>query len=640
MVLTGKQALDYSGGVSAEDNFGIGGYERIMGPNGQAQYWAPDLAGACRMLLAHYEHTYVAPGERFPRRADTADPIDRDVRAAAARAPRTRRCAASATCFSDEANPGRKKPFDIRSVMRAVGRRRPPAARALGRDARRRDRGRLGRPPRRLAGVRARHRVAPAAARTARCRPTAPSSGPRARCSRARRRRSPARSTPPAAAGRSSCWPTSPASTARPSRCASWQLEYGAEIGRAVVNFRGPIVFCVVSRYHGGAFVVFSQRLNDELEAVARRGRARLGDRRRRPPRPSCSRARSTRRTRADPRIARSTADRGRRGRRAPALRAERAALWAEVRAEKLGELAAEFDAAHSVERAVRMGSVSRIVDAGRAAPVPDRRRRARHAPRTRRWTGAMAAGLADPLASLTSPPATAGSARASARVLAGLRVDKRRDGLAPRPLDGQGRARRVARRGPGALEVAGRRRRRARGVARRRARCRSRSRSATAPGARSPRCGRAGRRRLRPRAARAAQRRRSCATGWRRRSRRSSAGDPHRGCPNLVWTAKEAAAKVRREGLRLDVRSAVTRLEDGQPGRLAADRGRVDGRGPRDPRLVAGGEPVRDGGREGAGRAAAHTPASRSVGVAARSAGGLRTGVRATPDGGRLRRP
>jgi 4'-phosphopantetheinyl transferase len=30
---------------------------------------------------------------------------------------------------------------------------------------------------------------------------------------------------------------------------------------------------------------------------------------------------------------------------------------------------------------------------------------------------------------------------------------------------------------------------------------------------------------------------------------------------PNLVWTAKEAAAKVRREGLRLDVRSAITRL-------------------------------------------------------------------------------
>ncbi|HEY0453772.1 biotin/lipoyl-containing protein, partial [Actinophytocola sp.] len=31
MVLTGKQSLDFSGGVSAEDNFGIGGYDRVMG---------------------------------------------------------------------------------------------------------------------------------------------------------------------------------------------------------------------------------------------------------------------------------------------------------------------------------------------------------------------------------------------------------------------------------------------------------------------------------------------------------------------------------------------------------------------------------------------------------------------------------
>ena len=67
MVLTGKQSLDYSGGVWAEDNFGIGGYDRIMGPNGQAQYWAPDLSGAVDVLLAHYAHTYRAPGERFPR---------------------------------------------------------------------------------------------------------------------------------------------------------------------------------------------------------------------------------------------------------------------------------------------------------------------------------------------------------------------------------------------------------------------------------------------------------------------------------------------------------------------------------------------------------------------------------------------
>ena len=52
MVLTGKQALDFSGGVSAEDNFGIGGFDRVMGPNGQAQYWAPTLEEACHAPAA------------------------------------------------------------------------------------------------------------------------------------------------------------------------------------------------------------------------------------------------------------------------------------------------------------------------------------------------------------------------------------------------------------------------------------------------------------------------------------------------------------------------------------------------------------------------------------------------------------
>ncbi len=79
MVLTGKQALDFSGGVSAEDNLGIGGFERIMGPNGQAQYSATDIESACEILFRHYDHTYVVPGERFPRRATTGDPLDRDV---------------------------------------------------------------------------------------------------------------------------------------------------------------------------------------------------------------------------------------------------------------------------------------------------------------------------------------------------------------------------------------------------------------------------------------------------------------------------------------------------------------------------------------------------------------------------------
>ncbi len=119
MVLTGKQALDFAGGVSAEDNFGIGGHDRIMGPNGQAQYWAPDLAGACGVLLRYYDHAYVAPGERFPRRAETRDLVERDVREAPHSAPGSELTTVG-QIFSDETNPGRKQAFDIRSVMRAV----------------------------------------------------------------------------------------------------------------------------------------------------------------------------------------------------------------------------------------------------------------------------------------------------------------------------------------------------------------------------------------------------------------------------------------------------------------------------------------------------------------------------------------
>src|ERR1039457_1920950 len=119
MVLTGKQSLEYSGGISAEDNFGIGGYDRVMGPNGQAQYWAPNLIAACGTLLAHYEHTYVAPGERFVRRAYSSDPYDRDVRGYPHVHPASD-FRSVGDIFSDELNRDRKKPFDIRTVMRAV----------------------------------------------------------------------------------------------------------------------------------------------------------------------------------------------------------------------------------------------------------------------------------------------------------------------------------------------------------------------------------------------------------------------------------------------------------------------------------------------------------------------------------------
>jgi acetyl-CoA carboxylase carboxyltransferase component len=47
------------------------------------------------------------------------------------------------------------------------------------------------------------------------------------------------------------------------------QLEFGAEIARAVTNFEGPIVVVVLGRFHGGAYVVFSKALNPSVKILA-----------------------------------------------------------------------------------------------------------------------------------------------------------------------------------------------------------------------------------------------------------------------------------------------------------------------------------------------------------------------------------
>jgi acetyl-CoA carboxylase carboxyltransferase component len=362
MVLTGKQALDYSGGVSAEDNFGIGGYERVMGPNGQAQYRAPDLAGACELLLDYYEHSYTAPGERFPRRAVTTDPEDRDVSSSPHSAPDSD-LETVGEIFAEETNPGRKKPFDIRSVMRAVADvDREPLERWTGMreaesavvwDAH------LGGWPVSMIGIESRPlaRFGSIAADG----PEQFTSGtlfPLASKKVARGINAASGRRPLVVLANLAGFDGSPESMRR------LQLEYGAEIGRAIVNFDGPIAFCVISRFHGGAFVVFSRKLNDNLETIALEGShaSVLGG----APAAAVVFAREVDvRTRNDERIAAlderlAAVDEGDRRK----LRDERELLWEEVRSEKLGELAAEFDAVHSVQRAVDTGSVNRIIPA------------------------------------------------------------------------------------------------------------------------------------------------------------------------------------------------------------------------------------------------------------------------------------
>ena len=166
------------------------------------------------------------------------------------------------------------------------------------------------------------------------------------------------------------------------------QLEYGAEIGRAVVNFDGPIVFCVISRFHGGAFVVFSRQLNDNFESIAleRAHASVIGG----APAAAVVFARDVNtRTREDPRIAELDEQiEAAEGAERERLRAEREERWAEVRSEKLGELAARVR--RDPQRGARgRGRLGRPDHRGRRAAAPAHRgRRTRDAEDARRPRG------------------------------------------------------------------------------------------------------------------------------------------------------------------------------------------------------------------------------------------------------------
>ena len=367
MVLTGKHSLDYSGGVSAEDNFGIGGYDRVMGPNGQAQYWAPNLTAATELLVRHYEHAYVAPGERWPRAADTDDPRDRDVRSFPHRHPSSDFTTVG-DIFSDSANPERKKPFDIRTVMQAVADQDHPvlerwagmadADTAVVYDAH------LGGHPVEVIGIES--RPIPRRGSFPADGPdqwTAGTLFPRSSAKTARAINAASGNRPIVVLANLSGFDGSPESLRK------LQLEYGAEIGRAITNFHGPIVFCVISRYHGGAFVVFSGALNENMEVLAVEGSyaSVLGG----APAAAVVFTREVdKRTAADSRVRElETAIASAEGAEQVHLRADLANLRATVRSEKLGEVAAEFEAVHDIERARRVGSVHDIIPAAELRP-------------------------------------------------------------------------------------------------------------------------------------------------------------------------------------------------------------------------------------------------------------------------------
>ena len=147
------------------------------------------------------------------------------------------------------------------------------------------------------------------------------------------------------------------------------QLEYGAEIGRAVVNFQGPIVFCVISRYHGGAYVVFSRALNENVEVAALEGTYAsviggapaaavvfAGEVEAKASKDARLQALSQAITQAD------GAEKGR-------LRTQWDELFKVVHSERLGEMASEFDRVHSVQRALDVGALNYIIPPANLRP-------------------------------------------------------------------------------------------------------------------------------------------------------------------------------------------------------------------------------------------------------------------------------
>ncbi|HET9754105.1 MAG TPA: carboxyl transferase domain-containing protein, partial [Myxococcales bacterium] len=278
----------------------------------------------------------------FPRRASSDDPRGRDI----SRSPHPQAIGGFATVgevFSAEKNPDRKKPFEIRAVMAAVvdGDHTPlerwrdlrHGKTAVVWDAH------LGGQPVCLLGVQS--QTLPRTGFVPADGPDAWSGGtlfPISSKKIARALNAASGNRPAVVLANLSGFDGSPESMRR------LQLEYGAEIGRAVVNFDGPIVFCVVSRYHGGAFVVFSRHLRENMEVLAVEG-ARASVIGGAPAAAVVFTREVESRVRKDPRFA-----------------AASAAARARLRAEKMGEVAAEYDRVHTIERAVRVGSVERIV--------------------------------------------------------------------------------------------------------------------------------------------------------------------------------------------------------------------------------------------------------------------------------------
>ncbi|MBF0297428.1 MAG: ATP-grasp domain-containing protein [Oligoflexia bacterium] len=363
MLLTGKKALEYSGSVSAEDNISIGGVEKIMGPNGESQFQVKDIDEAYQLLFNHYELTYKISGHKNPTRLQTTDPFERDVN----NYPYDDFVAQGLKTIGDilgtHLNAERKRPFDIRQVMKSLidqdsfylerWRQLENAETAVSWQTRIGGHavGLIGiesRPLKRLGEI--------------------PNDGPdiwtggtlfpMSSKKVARSINAFSNRLPLVVLANLSGFDGSPESLR------NHQLEFGAEIGRSVVNFKGSIIFVVIARYHGGAYVVFSKRLNKNIKVLALKntfasviggGAAAavvfpriISDRTL-----TNNRVKKAQKDLQAGKIDSTTYDR----------------IYQEVESNNQLQLAKEFDQIHSIERAKEVGSIDEIIESNKLRP-------------------------------------------------------------------------------------------------------------------------------------------------------------------------------------------------------------------------------------------------------------------------------
>jgi len=363
MLLTGKRALDFSGSVSGETNLDIGGVEKIMGPNGQAQRRAKTLADAYQLLLEHYSFTYRPARESWPPKIETKDKNDRHITAEPYHDFLDQGFEKIGDIFSADKNPERKKPFDIRQVMKAVidmdsryferWQRMQDADNAIIWETR------LGGNAVGMIGIES--RPLPRFGAIPHDGPETWSGGtlyPSSSKKIARGINAFSGRMPLVILANLSGFDGSPESLRK------LQLEYGAEIGRAIVNFKGPIIFLVVARYHGGAYVVFSKSLNPNLRVGAVKGSfaSVLGGA---PAAAVIFPREVSKEASLDPRLSKCMNDMN----EGKCTQHDYDELFGKIYNEKQRELGQLFDKTHSVERAKRVGSIDDIVNPERIRP-------------------------------------------------------------------------------------------------------------------------------------------------------------------------------------------------------------------------------------------------------------------------------